>query len=196
MSATGAKIADLYPNYFIKENFTRQVSPCEPLVTGYTLQQDLDGQKIKLGDITTGSAKKAGYLRDLTHDSIRATEPLPVPIVNSAIAKIQDRLQLSNPDRIYNSALWEVSTPGKVYEARSVEADRLDTFRSTVLNDLSTNPLLVTRTQTPVIVNSAVKFQEFYQISCPDERVAAVRACLDVDRDKGKKYFLSTLLLS
>jgi hypothetical protein len=194
LSATGAKIANLYPDYFIKENFTRQVSQCEPLVTGYTLQQDLDGQKIKLGDITTGSAKKAGYLRDLTHDSVRATEPLPVPIVNSAIAKIQDRLQLSNPDRIYNSALWEVSTPGKVYQARShsvfseesTPIDRLATFRSTLLNDLSTNPLLVTRTQTPVIVNSAVKFQEFYQISCPDEQVGAVRAFLDVDRDKGK----------
>ncbi|WP_373543979.1 hypothetical protein [Chamaesiphon sp.] len=184
------KVVDLYPNYFVKENFSRQVSQSASIVTGYTLQQNIEGTTVKLGDITTASAKQVGVLADLTHNSAREESVLPIPILHSAMAKVQDRLQIDNPEKIYNSALWEVSTPGKLYSpALPLGEDltaKIDVCRSKSLNDLSANPLLVTRTQQPVIVNSAVEFQEFYQISCPDEKVASVKAFLDLPQQNGK----------
>jgi hypothetical protein len=99
-------------------------------------------------------------------------------------------LQIDNPETIYNSTLWEVSTPGKLYvPALPLGEDftaKLNVYRSKSLNDLTTNPLLVTRTQQPVILNSAVEFQEFYQISCPDEQVASVKAVLELPQQNGK----------
>ena len=184
------KVVDLYPNYFVKENFSRQVSQSASIVTGYTLHQNIEGTTVKLGDITTASAKQVGVLADLTHNSAREESVLPMPILHSAIAKVQDRLQIDNPEKIYNSALWEVSTPGKLYSpALPLGEDlkaKIDVCRSKSLNDLSANPLLVTRTQQPVIVNSAVEFQAFYQISCPDEKVASVKAFLDLPQQYGK----------
>ena len=184
------KVVDLYPNYFVKKNFSRQVSQSASVVTGYTLHQNIEGTTVKLGDITTASAKQVGVLADLTHNSAREESVLPMPILHSAIAKVQDRLQIDNPEKIYNSALWEVSTPGKLYSpALPLGEDlkaKIDVCRSKSLNDLSANPLLVTRTQQPVIVNSAVEFQAFYQISCPDEKVASVKAFLDLPQQYGK----------
>ena len=184
------QVADLHPNYFVKENFSRQVSQSASVVTGYTLGQNVDGATVKLGDITTASAKQVGILEDLTHNSAGKERVLPVSILHSMMAKVQDRLQIDHPEKIYNSALWEVSTPGKLYSpALPLGEDlkaKIDVCRSKSLNDLSANPLLVTRTQQPVIVNSAVEFQEFYQISCPDEKVASVKAFLDLPQQNGK----------
>jgi hypothetical protein len=196
---SGKKVIDLQPQYFIKQNFSRQVTRCQPVITGYTLQQNIDGNNIKLGDITTKSAQAAGVLLELTHNSVRAAETLPEPILSSAIAKIQHRLHLVNPEKIYNSALWEISTPGKIYQADSslnsttqplnskINHDlQIDAFRAVALNDLSANPLLVTKTRQPVIVNAAVELQEVYQISCPAEQVDAVKAQLAGDQEKSK----------
>jgi hypothetical protein len=186
----GRKVTDLQPHYFVKQNFSRQVSQSASVVTGYTLNQNVAGIPVKLGDITIASARQVGILADLTHNSALEGSVLPVPIPHSMMAKVQDRLQIDNPEKIYNSALWEVSTPGKLYSpALPLGKDlktKIDVCRSKSLNDLSANPLLVTRTQQPVIVNSTVEFQEFYQISCPDRKVASVKAFLDLPQQNGK----------
>jgi hypothetical protein len=167
----GRKIRDDYPNYFVKTDFARMVSPIAPVTLGYHLEQD----GVKLGEVTMASAKAAGICHDYTWD-ITSQDKVSVPQVRSVSPKTQVRLDVPEPSLMSSSAVWNISTPDKVYT--STAKDAFAQTRIAAINKYGSNPLLVTKTQVPTITSERVELKEYYQLAVPARDVAAMRDAL------------------
>ncbi|PSB58399.1 hypothetical protein, partial [Chamaesiphon polymorphus] len=177
----GNQIREGFPDYFVKTDFSRQVSSCEPVTLGWDLVRETSAGRVKLGEVTTKSAQDAGFLHEYGWDIATKTqaEPLPIPQPRSLVVKTQTRLEIPTPDKLFSNAVWEISQADKIYQTRSKEP--LDRARIAALDDLSSNPLLVTQTKIPTIVNERVELRDRYQICTPAKDLAAVERSLQGD---------------
>jgi hypothetical protein len=175
--AAGEKIdySKLLSGYTVFKNLDRQIVKAEPTTIGYELYQTVEGNRLKLGTITDQSAIAA---------NLTGTEQ-----IISVSPNYQYRLDIPDPERIANTAVWKIQTEPTKYQPivydRQPDRDPSETslkfaqVRAKLLDELSNNIPLVTVIKKPTIQNTGVEFKEFYQLNCPVGEAESVRTYLD-----------------
>jgi hypothetical protein len=165
--------SQLLPDYVAFKNIARQISKAEPVTMGYELCQNIDGERQKVGEITFNSAMAAALTGQ---EQILAVSP-----------NMRYRLDIPRPDRITNTAVWQVEAKPQVYQPivyggkQQDAGEKLENnaqMRAQLLGELSNNRTLMTEIVLPTIQNAGVEFRNFYQIDVPVSRSQQVQSLL------------------